>query len=152
MSTYSPHISQFSQCYDKIPNRGYLREERFILGVVWEGTEHHGLEGMMAGALVLAMGTFIKVYYILADDKAGSLGWKWSPLITLKSHCLNNLLPVTTLNLLKFQDNTTNWGPNTGAYGGLLTFNAQHTLRFEGRLPVSILLVVSPVPRSVCRM
>lgn len=121
------------------------------MGVVWEGTKHHNLEGMVAGAVVLVMGTFMKVYYILAD-KAASLGWKWSPLITLKSHPFNNLLPVATINLLMFQDNATNWGPNIGTYGGLLAFNAQHTLRFEGRLPVSILLVLSPVPRSVCKM
>lgn len=146
MSTYSPRISQFSHCCDKIPNRGYLREERYILGVVWEGTEHHSLEGMVAGAVVLAMGTFIQVYYILADDKAGSLCWKWSPLITLKSHPLNNLPPVATLNLLKFQDDATNWGPNTGAYGG--TFDFQCTTYSKIWRKTSCILFICSLPSA----
>lgn len=30
---------------------GYLREERFLLGATWEGTEHHSAEGLVAGAI-----------------------------------------------------------------------------------------------------
>jgi hypothetical protein len=46
LNSFEVCVSQIFHCFDQIPDRNNLREERFIFLIVSEISVHHGGEGM----------------------------------------------------------------------------------------------------------